>query len=108
MPLNFTAQAGAITFTGNTIVAGTDALRAVTVNLNAGQTLALYTWDRNTYYDKSPWHFYRGIAVDDSGSFSGANETFPSWQERTSFDAHSAYHPAAPTGLWVYVRPNKY
>jgi hypothetical protein len=108
MPLNFTAQAGPVTFTGNTIVAGMDALRAVTLNLNAGQTLALYTWDRNTYYDKSPWHFYQGIAVDDSGSYSGVNAIFTNWQDRTKFDAHSAYHPAAPTGVWVYVRPNKY
>jgi len=109
MPLNFTNQTGPVTFTGNTIVAAPDALRIVTLDLTAAEhPLSSYAWDHNTYYDQSPWHFYRGTALDASGNFSGINQTFAGWATDTKFDAHSTYKTTAPTGVWVYVRPNKY
>ena len=103
----FTGESGPVTFTGNTVVAGTDAMRAVTLDLWPEQNLANYTWDRNTYYDQSPYHFYQGVTTNGS-NFSGANKLFKDWQAQTGFDAHSKYEQSAPKGVWVYVRPNKY
>ena len=106
-PVVFMGQSGPVTFTGNKVVAGTDALRPVTLDLWSQQNLALYSWDRNTYYDQSPYHFYQGVTMDGS-TFSGVNKLFSDWQSQTGFDAHSTYRQLAPTGVWVYVRPNKY
>jgi hypothetical protein len=108
-PVGFTGQAGPVSFTHNIVVAATDALRCITIDLWPGETLASYTWDGNTYYDQSFGHFFRGSAPEEgSGSFSGSNESFASWQSQTKFDAHSTYKQSAPTGGWIYVRPNKY
>jgi len=106
-PVVFTGESGPVVFTGNKIVAGTDAMRAVTLDLWSQQNLALYTWDRNTYYDQSPYHFYQGVTMD-GANFSGVNKLFANWQSQTGFDAHSTYQQNPPAGVWVYVRPNKY
>jgi hypothetical protein len=106
-PVNFTEELGPVVFTGNTVVAATDAVRLAAVDLWSGETLSLYTWDNNTYYDQSLDHFFQGFTTDGS-NFSGVNESFASWQAQTKFDTHSTYMPSAPTGVWVYVRPNNY
>jgi parallel beta-helix repeat protein len=108
-PVAFTGQAGPVSFTGNIVVAAKDALRCITVDLWPGESLASYTWDRNTYYDQSLGHFFQGSAPEEgSRSFSGTNVPFAGWQAQTKFDADSTYKPSAPTGVWIYVRPNKY
>jgi hypothetical protein len=106
IPVVFTDETGPVVFTGNTVVGATDALRPITLDVWSGQGFS-YTWDNNTYYDQSPDHFFEGFATDGS-SFSGVNRSFSSWQAQTGFDAHSTYSQNAPTGVWTYVRPNKY
>jgi hypothetical protein len=101
-PTQMSGVAGPVAFSSNTIFAGVGALRAVTLDINPGQKLANYSWDNNTYYDLSGYHFYS--AVNNSGS----NLPFAGWQTATTFDAHSKYTPAAPTGKWIYIRSNKY
>jgi hypothetical protein len=100
-------QSGPVVFTGNKVTASPDALRITTLDLWAGQSTSSYTWDNNAYYDTSQAHFYEGFTSDGS-NFSGINTSFPGWQGMTQFDAHSTYQPSAPTGVWTYVRPNKY
>ena len=107
-PLNFTNQTGPVVFTGNTVVAGTNALRPATLDVYSGQSFGAYTWDDNTYYDQSYFQgFYVGYSADGS-DFSGVNTSFAGWQSETGFDTHSTYQQSAPTGTWVYVQPNKY
>jgi hypothetical protein len=75
----------------------------VNVQLLEGQDLSQYTWDNNTYYPAG-WRlfmvFYNGVNTY-GGGFSG-------WQSYTGLDAHSVAPSVPPTGLWSYVRPNKY
>jgi len=97
---------GPVSFTGNTIVASSAGIRAVGLIMDPGIGLSSYTWDNNTYYDLSPYHFFFGTV---SGSdTSGTNTGFSAWQANTGLDAHSTYSQSAPTGTWTYVRPNKY
>jgi hypothetical protein len=107
VPVAFVYQSGPVVFTGNTVVAGTDALRAITVDLGSTESLTSYMWDHNTYFDQSMLRFYRGMG-DDGTNFSGTNETFESWKMHTGFDTHSIYKSTAPSGVQVFVRPNKY
>jgi hypothetical protein len=107
-PVNFTEQAGPVVFTGNTVVAATDAAQLATIDLLSGENLSQYTWESNTYYDQSLDHFFQGFSTNGGGSFSGVNESFATWRAQTGFDAHSTYSQSAPTGVWVYIQPNKY
>src|SRR6185437_8090871 len=106
-PVSFVDQAGPVIFVGNTVVAAADTLRAVTLDLWSDQTTASYRWDNNTYYDQSSNHFFQGSAAD-GYNFTGVNTSFADWKSKTGFDAHSTYHASGPTGVWTYVRPNKY
>ena len=54
----------------------------------------MYTWDHNTYYDQSPYHFYQGVTTD-GANFSGVNKLFADWQSQTGFDAHSTYQQSS-------------
>ena len=94
-------EAGPVNFTKNTLVAGNASLRLVL--LDTFPNLSGYTWNNNTYYDQTTYHFY----LDQSGK-AGLYETFAAWRNTTGFDASSTYQTSAPTGVWVYVRPNKY
>lgn len=107
IPVAFFNQSGPVDFSENTIVAPADALRIMSLNLWADQSTGTYKWDNNKYYDLSQAHFYKGTTTDGS-NFSGLNTSFSGWQGTTKFDAHSAYEAHAPTGAWVYIRPNKY
>src|ERR1035437_2528661 len=98
-------EAGPFTFTGNTIYTRPTALREVTFGQFAGQTTAGFTWDNNTYYGNNV--FFSGT-YDGSGECCGSNSTFPNWQTATGFDAHSTWTASAPTGKWIYVKPNAY
>jgi hypothetical protein len=67
-----------------------------TVVLNTNSTASNWVWDNNTYYGS-------GLFL-----FNGNSGTYASWPGWTHFDGHSAYRPGAPTGIWTFVRPNKY
>jgi hypothetical protein len=90
--VNFQWNTGSVVFTGNRVYNRPSASREITF-VPSGAT---YTWDRNTYYGKN--NFFN----------SGSGLTFPSWQQATGFDKNSTFTASAPTGIWVYVRPNKY
>jgi hypothetical protein len=66
------------------------------VSLNTSGSTANYAWDNNAYYGAG------------SVLWNGSTGTYASWPSWTGFDAHSTYHPGAPTGIWTFVRPNKY
>jgi hypothetical protein len=98
--------AGPFVFTGNKIYTRPTATREVTLGQYANQTpLAGYTLDNNQYFGLNV--FFRGT-YDGSNESGGSNLPFAQWQSNTGFDAHSAFTSAAPTGKWIYVRPNKY
>jgi len=109
-PFGMALQSGPVTFTGNTIVASPGALDSVNLDISGsyGQNLSAYTWNDNTYYDQSQYGFYFGTYTSDFISFSGVNLSWAGWQQQTTLDANSTYDATAPTGEWVYVRPNKY
>jgi hypothetical protein len=94
-------------FTNNILYAQTNSSTnyqgQVNLQLLAGQNLSQYTWDNNTYYPVG-WRlfmlFYNGTNTY-GGGLSG-------WQSYTGLDAHSVAPANLPSGVWSYVRPNKY
>ena len=98
--------AGPFVFTGNKIYTRPTATREITLGQYANQTppLAGYTWDNNQYFGLNV--FFHGAY--DGSSESGSNMPFAAWQSSTNLDAHSTFSTSAPTGEWIYVRPNKY
>jgi hypothetical protein len=98
--------AGPFVFTGNKVYTRPSALREVTLGQYANQIpLAGYTWDNNQYFGLN--NFFHGT-YDGSSESGGSSLPFAQWQSNTNFDAHSTFTAAAPTGIWIYVRPNKY
>ncbi len=99
--------AGPFVFTGNKVYTRPTALREATLGQYASQTppLAGYSWDNNQYFGLNI--FFRGT-YDGSSESGGSSVPFAQWQSNTNFDAHSTFSAVAPTGLWIYVRPNKY
>lgn len=109
-PFGMALQSGPVTFTGNTVVGSQDALRSVALEISSGkgQNLSAYTWNNNTYFDQSQYGFYFGTSTVDYINFSGVNLNWSGWLAQTGLDANSTYEKTAPTGTWIYVRPNKY
>ena len=83
-----------MTFSGNTVY-GKDMLE-LTLNLAGGQSTGNYTWDNNRYFGSGKFRF------------AGANQAWAAWKSLTGVDANSSYTASAPTGVWTFVRPNKY
>src|ERR1019366_8873980 len=96
---------GPFVFTGNKVYNRPTSLREIELAPYSGQTLAGYNWDNNTYYGLN--RFYYGT-YDGSNAGGGSNLDLTGWQSQTGFDRHSTLTPTAPTGTWIYVRPNKY
>ena len=88
-------QAGPVRFTGNVLYVRPTAYEEVILQLGSGQTINSYTWDNNTYYGRNFFNIF-------------SNYDFNGWKGATGFDTHSSFNPNAPTGVWVYVRPNQY
>ena len=88
-------QSGPVNFTGNTVFIRPSAYQEIILQMTSGQSVGSYTWDNNTYYGRNFFNFT-------------SNYDFAGWKGATQFDAHSSFNPNAPTGVWVYVRPNKY
>ncbi|MFN7920366.1 MAG: malectin domain-containing carbohydrate-binding protein [Bryobacteraceae bacterium] len=61
-----------------------------------GQSPGTYNWNNNTYY---------GV---DNFRWGNTNMNFASWKSSTHMDANSVLTPGRPTGVWKFVRPNKY
>lgn len=97
--------AGPFVFTGNKVYNRPTSLREIELAPYSGQTMAGYKWDNNTYYGLN--RFYHGT-YDGSNAGGGSNLDLTGWQSQTGFDLHSTLNPSAPTGEWIYVRPNKY
>ena len=64
--------------------------------LQAGSARSGYTWDNNTYYGS-------GLL-----RFNGSNRNFEQWKTATGLDRNSRYVAGRPTGVWSFVRPNRY
>lgn len=70
----------------------------------AGIPALSYNWDSNTYFsDEDVYRPFGVIATDTSRSY-----MFPDWKTVTGFDVSSSYVIGVPTGLNIFVRPNKY
>jgi hypothetical protein len=62
----------------------------------ADQQVAGYQWGNNRYFG--------------SGTFSyrGKQMNWDAWRASTGLEKTSRYQPGRPTGVWTFVRPNKY
>jgi hypothetical protein len=80
-----------ITFQNNTVYTN-----AYLINFATGATPSGYSWDNNTYY---------GTGVF---SYNGQSTFLGGWQGWTGWDTHSTSTSNAPTGVWTFVKPNKY
>jgi len=67
-----------------------------TTVLQAGSQRSGYTFDNNTYYGSGLFRF------------NGSNQSFESWKSATGLDRNSRYIAGRPTGVWTFVRPNRY
>ncbi len=81
------------TFTGNTIY-GRDMLM-VMLQTTGNQNPASYEWRNNRYFGSARFRLGR------------SNESWTAWRA-AGLDRDSTYTPGAPSGVWAFVRPNKY
>jgi hypothetical protein len=104
-------------FTRNHIVGGAPAMRigiwnpsVVTDNTIVGNVGLMwleealpqnrqYTWNNNNYY--------QGDAIQ-KFKYGVTNYDFAGWKQATSLDTNSTYSASRPTGVEVFLRPNKY
>ena len=98
--------------TGNVVRAHTSHNTAsdqslVQASIAAGAAPGAYTWDDNVYFDRTTQQF-PFIFPGGSNQFGGANLAFDDWRKASGFDAASRYTTQAPTGVEVFVRPNRY
>jgi len=83
-----------LTFTGNTIYSKGQFME---IFAHTGtQSVANYNFDNNTYYGSGLMRYQ------------GSNVQWGNWQKVTGVDANSHYTKGQPTGVWAFVRPNKY
>ncbi|HET7564415.1 MAG TPA: hypothetical protein VFJ96_05440, partial [Gemmatimonadaceae bacterium] len=92
-----------LTFTGNTIVDGSDNL--IFVQPNGATDFGSYTWDDNVYR----WPGTDAPARVQIGA-AGSNTPYEwaGWQSLSGLDAHSDFQQAKASGTKVVVLPNKY
>jgi hypothetical protein len=59
-------------------------------------------WNNNQYFGpiNKFWYSYRDGRYD--------YQTYAQWKAKTGFDANSTYSPSLPSGVKIFVRPNKY
>jgi hypothetical protein len=101
-------QAGPVTYTGNKIVTNPKAVSCQWLYILQNHTKDKYTWDKNEYWgygDSKFGYAPKAVAGVDAGRSSC---DWDGWKKATGFDANSTFHPEQPTGVWQYVRPNKY
>lgn len=61
-----------------------------------GQNMAGYSWNNNTYFGADA--FYHNLT----------KTNFAGYRSRTGLDSNSTFTSGRPTGVWKFVRPNKY
>ena len=98
--------------TGNTFVAnGPDGTiegeRLAELRTTDETPPAEYDWDHNTYFDVTRVVPTRGSSVPFLIG-GGSRLTFEGWQEETGFDSNSRYYAGPPTGVRIFVRPNRH
>ena len=64
--------------------------------LNTSNPLSGYSFDNNTYMGSNQF------------TFNGSTLGFSGYQSVTHLDPNSTFQPGDPTGIWTFVRPNKY
>jgi hypothetical protein len=83
-----------VTFTNNTAYAAKSFVAIL--SLLESQKTSGYAWDNNTYYGTGLFRL------------SGQNRNWEAWKASTGLDANSRQISGAPTGIWTFVRPNRY
>jgi hypothetical protein len=86
-----------VDFKGNTIYSNDEALE---VKMPRGIDSKGYRWDFNRYFSDSN---VRLKFANDSGVVS-----FSQWRQATGFDEHSQLMADRPSGVNVFIRPNRY
>lgn len=81
-------------YTGNT--AYSEASLVATLALAPEQKTSSYLWDRNRYYGSELFRL------------NGKNYNFADWKAASNLDRSSRAHAGRPTGVWTFVRPNRY
>lgn len=81
-----------LTFTGNTIVNGSNQAALWT------PTEGTQVWNNNQYISTASTPF----------NSAGTDQTWAQWRQSTGFDTNSQFTAAAPSGTKVFVRPNEY
>jgi Concanavalin A-like lectin/glucanases superfamily/Chitobiase/beta-hexosaminidase C-terminal domain/Viral BACON domain len=111
----FGGSNGTLTATGNYWIGGEQALQlwgwqhatftnnvtysagSIEILMNTlGAPSSQYVFDQNTYYGSGIFNYQ------------GQNQGFSGWKSLAQVDAHSQFTPGRPTGVWTFVRPNKY
>ena len=59
-------------------------------------TFVTCDWNNNTYYGSGLF------------TFNGSGATFDGWQAKSHLDRNSTFRSGDPTGIWTFVRPNRY
>jgi hypothetical protein len=84
-----------------------------TLCLKPNQTTAGYEWDNNTYYGSGLFRFNTEECLN--SDFIAGNTPpmkaligWDAWKQKTGVDKNSKFTAGAPTGIWTFVRPNKY
>jgi hypothetical protein len=98
-----------IAFTGNTLYAQ-DKSSMLGLYLSQKQSTSEYAWDKNTYYGKGSVKLMK-TGPDGKGNYpvsSATDGTWDAWKTASKLDANSSYSASAPTGVWTFVRANKY
>jgi hypothetical protein len=83
-----------VSFDHNTAFSNSQVL--ISLDPLAGQPVSGYEWNNNRYFG--------------SGTFSycGKRTNWDEWRSSTGFDGRSQFQAGRPTGVWTFVRPNKY
>ena len=84
----------AANFTGNTVYSRNNVIALL--DALPTQKPSNYVWDSNTYYGSGRFNF------------AGTETDWQGWRKGSTLDAASRFSSGRPTGIWAFVRPNKY
>ncbi len=87
---------------GGTIANNTFVSRDLIAAFTPSAGTANLTWNNNQYFGpiNNFWYSNRDGSYD--------YLTYDQWKAKTGFDANSTYSPSLPSGVKIFVRPNKY
>jgi len=80
-------------YTGNTSFVSDGYIGVLATPLPLGSN---YAWDHNTYYGSAPFRL------------NNSTRSWDQWKHETGLDAGSLRKEGAPSGVWTFVRPNRY